>query len=92
MGAIELNGAWWRVDAAYMTDLTDMVLLTAQQHAWTLDALPEADMSAALAADGYDGRSAASQLPHLPPTPPSSLSHLLCWLLFSSPLLRHAAL
>ena len=56
VGALELDGTWRAVDAAYMADLADMALLTAEQHGWALDAVPEQQMCNALAGDGYDGR------------------------------------
>lgn len=55
-GAVHLDGLWQAVDVEYMTMLTDMLLLTVQQHGWDLAEVPEAAMCEALAADGYDAR------------------------------------
>lgn len=56
VGALELSGTWRAVDVGFMATLTDMLLLTAQQHGWDLHAVPEKGMCDALAEDGYDDR------------------------------------
>ena len=56
VGALELDGGWRAVDTAYMTTLTDMLLLTTEQNGWNLGAIPEEGTCDALAADGYDAR------------------------------------
>jgi hypothetical protein len=42
------------VDPGYQGMLLELVLLTAVEHGWALDALPGARMAAALAPHGYD--------------------------------------
>ncbi|KAK9794336.1 hypothetical protein WJX73_004181 [Symbiochloris irregularis] len=55
-GAVQLDGLWRAMDGEYVAMLTDMLLLTVQQHGWSLTDVPEAGMCEALGADGYDGR------------------------------------
>lgn len=57
--ALEVDGSWRAVRPSYLATVTELLLLTAVQQGWPLNAIPEQQMAEALQADvGYDPRSA----------------------------------
>lgn len=56
--AIELEGCWRKVDAAYMGTLLETALFLAVQQGWSWSALPQQGLVEGLQTHGHDPRCA----------------------------------
>ncbi|BDA43076.1 Sister chromatid cohesion protein DCC1 [Coccomyxa sp. Obi] len=55
-GAMELDGCWRIISAGHLAHLLEVLLLSAAQHGWRLDAMPVQEACSVLQADGFNPR------------------------------------
>ncbi len=58
-GAMELDGCWRTISPGHLAHLLEILLLSAAQHCWCLDAIPVQEACSVLQADGFNPRCVA---------------------------------